>query len=227
MNLFLGGGAIPTDSNKATTTVPQGVTFEYTWQVHIFWSCCGFSSRTELSHCAFSSQCMLAPCCWLLASQLLPADNLTMAQQEWAPVCAMPQHYLPSTSLRSNVVTVSPYNLKDSTRLPASTCRVLSLVVLPLSQIPEESGPQDDDPSTVHFPYYSTVDLVPHQYSGLVGVFVVAKPGSLAADGSDPPHLSSPVHATHAACADLCMASCHPYWRQHAFVKRDWSSLRF
>lgn len=33
VNLFLGGGAIPLDSNKATTTVPQGVTFEYTWQV--------------------------------------------------------------------------------------------------------------------------------------------------------------------------------------------------
>lgn len=33
VNLFLGGGVIPVDSNKATTTVPQGVTFEYTWQV--------------------------------------------------------------------------------------------------------------------------------------------------------------------------------------------------
>lgn len=51
-------------------------------------------------------------------------------------------------------------------------------------QIPPEAGPRDDDPSTVHFPYYSTVDLVPHQYSGLVGVFVVATPGTLAADGA-------------------------------------------
>lgn len=33
VNLFLGGGAIPTDSLKATATVNQGVTFEYTWQV--------------------------------------------------------------------------------------------------------------------------------------------------------------------------------------------------
>jgi len=55
--------------------------------------------------------------------------------------------------------------------------------VAPL-QIPPEAGPQDGDPSTVHFPYYSTVDLVPHQYSGLVGVFVVATPGTLAADGA-------------------------------------------
>ena len=32
VNLFLGGGLIPTDSNKATATVDQGVTFEYEWQ---------------------------------------------------------------------------------------------------------------------------------------------------------------------------------------------------
>lgn len=84
VNLFLGGGAIPMDSMKATATVDQGVTFEYTWQ------------------------------------------------------------------------------------------------------IPEEAGPQEDDPSTIHFPYYSTVDLVPHQYSGLVGVVAIGRMGTFAADGSIP-----------------------------------------
>lgn len=32
--------------------------------------------------------------------------------------------------------------------------------------------------------YYSTVDLVPHQYSGLVGVVAIGRMGTFAADGA-------------------------------------------
>jgi hypothetical protein len=36
----------------------------------------------------------------------------------------------------------------------------------------------------VHYPYYSTVDYVTNQYSGLIGVVMITPPATLTAQGA-------------------------------------------
>lgn len=61
--------------------------------------------------------------------------------------------------------------------------------------------------------YYSTVDLVPHQYSGLVGVVAIGRMGTFAADGAQHGLPTLPCHKTLAQfdiglykppCSDSC-----------------------
>jgi hypothetical protein len=64
--------------------------------------------------------------------------------------------------------------------------------------------------------YYSTVDLVPHQYSGLVGVVAIGRMGTFAADGAQPRLLTLACHALHpwrgfhrhAPTPETCMDVC-------------------
>ena len=51
-------------------------------------------------------------------------------------------------------------------------------------QVPEEAGPQEGDLSSVHYPYYSTIDYVTNQYSGLIGVVMITPPATLTAQGA-------------------------------------------
>jgi hypothetical protein len=58
--------------------------------------------------------------------------------------------------------------------------------------------------------YYSTVDLVPHQYSGLVGVVAIGRMGTFAADGAQPTaahaqqwHALTPAHSAARTSARL------------------------
>jgi hypothetical protein len=65
--------------------------------------------------------------------------------------------------------------------------------------VPPEAGPQADDLSSVHYPYFSTVDYVTNQYSGLIGVVVITSPATLTAQGA--PRLRSccgPAGSMHA-----------------------------
>ena len=85
-------------------------------------------------------------------------------------------------------------------------------------QVPEEAGPQDGDLSSVHFPYYSTVDYVTNQYSGLIGVVMITPPATLTAQGAlllemtaANPHITCiyHMHYLHASgaehnCACMC-----------------------
>jgi hypothetical protein len=73
-------------------------------------------------------------------------------------------------------------------------------------QVPEEAGPQAGDPSSVHYPYFSTVDYVTDQYSGLMGVVMVARQGTLTAQGA--PQISGPTAAEKVARTVLSIQWC-------------------
>ena len=100
----------------------------------------------------------------------------------------------------------------------------LSLVLnsqLPAPQVPEEAGPQDGDLSSVHFPYYSTVDYVTNQYSGLIGVVMITPPATLTAQGALQLGFTAAnaviahvyhmhyLHASDAGHDSVCMCPCH------------------
>lgn len=57
-------------------------------------------------------------------------------------------------------------------------------IALLMAQVPKDSGPKDEDPSSVHYPYFSTVNYVTDEYNGLIGVVMIARQGTLTAEGA-------------------------------------------
>ena len=62
--------------------------------------------------------------------------------------------------------------------LPHFTCPILT------AQVPKDAGPKDEDPSSVHYPYFSNVNYVTDEYNGLIGVVMIARQGTLTAEGA-------------------------------------------